>query len=151
MVSVCLPSDALSQHLPLYLGLSYLGRGVSLYSCSSKARPLLLTLDKVTPPDLERKVAPLAIGCINLNPHNKVSGNGIMKVKVKVKLLSCVQLFATPCPSGSSIHGILQARVLQWVAISFSRGSSRPRAQTRISRIASRHFLPSEPPGKLPI
>ena len=47
--------------------------------------------------------------------------------KVKVKSLSCVQLFATPCPSGSSIHGILQARVLQWVAISFSRGSFQTR------------------------
>ena len=31
---------------------------------------------------------------------------------------------------GSSIHGILQARILEWVAISFSRGSSRPRYQT---------------------
>ena len=45
MVSVCLPSDALSQHLPSYLGFSYLGRGVSLHSCSSKTQPLLLTLD----------------------------------------------------------------------------------------------------------
>ena len=45
MVSVCLPSDALSQ-LPTYLGFSYLGRGVSLHGCSSKAQPLLLTLDE---------------------------------------------------------------------------------------------------------
>ena len=47
MVSVCLPSDALLQHLPSYLGFSYLGRGVSLHSCSSKVKPLLLTLDEV--------------------------------------------------------------------------------------------------------
>ena len=40
---------------------------------------------------------------------------------------------------GSSIHGILQARILEWVAISFSRGSSRPRDEPR---------SPSEPPGK---
>ena len=46
MVSVCLPSDALWQHLRSYLGFSYLGRGVSLHSCSSKAQPLLLTLDE---------------------------------------------------------------------------------------------------------
>ena len=46
MVSVCLPSDALSQHLPSYLGFSYLGRGVSLHGCSCKAQPLLLTLDE---------------------------------------------------------------------------------------------------------
>ena len=57
MVSVCLPSDALLQHLPSYLGFSYLGRGVSLHSCSSKAQPLLLSLDEVTPP--ECGVAPL--------------------------------------------------------------------------------------------
>ena len=57
--------------------------------------------------------------------------------------LSVVGLFTKPClalcdptnrsPPGSSIHGILQARVLEWVAISFSRGSSQPRDQTRIS------------------
>ena len=41
------PSDALLQHLPSYLGFSYLGRGVSLHSCSSKVKPLLLTLDEV--------------------------------------------------------------------------------------------------------
>ena len=38
---------------------------------------------------------------------------------------------------GSSVHGILQARVLEWVAISFSGGSSQPRDQTLI---AGRHF-----------
>ena len=58
-VSVCLPSDALLQHLLSYLGFSYLGGGVSLHSCSSKAQPLLLTLDEVTPPDLGHGVAPL--------------------------------------------------------------------------------------------
>ena len=41
---------------------------------------------------------------------------------------------------GFSIHGILQARVLEWVAISFSRGSSWPRDQTRFSCIAGRFF-----------
>ena len=46
MVSVFLASDALSQHLPSYLGFSYLGRGVSLHGCSSKVQPLLLTLDE---------------------------------------------------------------------------------------------------------
>ena len=64
MVSVCLPSDALLQHLPSYLGFSYLGCGVSLHGCSSKAQPLLLMLAKgylptATPPDLECGIAPL--------------------------------------------------------------------------------------------
>ena len=66
MVSVCLPSDAILQHLPSYLGFSYLGLGVSLHGCSSKAQPLLLTLDegylpRAAPPDLERGVAPLGL------------------------------------------------------------------------------------------
>ena len=38
--------------------------------------------------------------------------------------------------SGSSVHGIFQARILEWVAISFSRGSSQPRDQTQLSYIA---------------
>ena len=42
--------------------------------------------------------------------------------------------------SGSSVHGIFQARVLEWIAISFSRGSSRPRNRTQVSRIAGRRF-----------
>ena len=41
---------------------------------------------------------------------------------------------------GSSVHGILQARILKWVAISFSRGSSRPRDQTQVSRTGGRCF-----------
>ena len=64
MVSVCLSSDALLQHLPSYLGSSYLGLGISLHGWSSKAQPLLLTLDQgyllTTPlPDLQLGIAPL--------------------------------------------------------------------------------------------
>ena len=64
MVAVCLPSDALSQQLLSYLGFSYLGRGVSICGCSSKAQLLLLTLDEgylltATLPDLQRGMAPL--------------------------------------------------------------------------------------------
>ena len=46
-----------------------------------------------------------------------------------------VQLFMTPWPSGSSVHEILQASILEWVAIPFSRGSSQPRDQTQVSCI----------------
>ena len=70
--------------------------------------------------------------------------NNDKKKKVKVKLLSRVRLFATlwmvGSPPGSSVHGILQARILEWVAISFSRGSSWPRDQTQVSHIAGRRF-----------
>ena len=42
--------------------------------------------------------------------------------------------------SGSSIHGIFQARILEWLAISFSRRSSRPRDRTQVFRIVGRRF-----------
>ena len=54
--------------------------------------------------------------------------------------LSHVQLFCEPVDCslpGSSVHGTLQARKLEWVAISFSGGSSRPRDQTRVSWTAA--------------
>ena len=43
-------------------------------------------------------------------------------------------------PRGSSVHGILQARILEWIAISPSRGSSQPRDRTGISCTAGRFF-----------
>ena len=61
-----------------------------------------------------------------------------------VKWSEVAQSCPTLCDSvdysspGSSVHGILQARILEWVAISFSRGSSRPRDRTQVSRIAGR-------------
>ena len=42
---------------------------------------------------------------------------------------------------GSSIHEMVQERILEWVAISFSWGSSQPRGQTQVSRIAGRCFI----------
>ena len=55
---------------------------------------------------------------------------------------SCLTLRdAMDCsPPGSSVHGIFQARVLEWVAISFSRGSSQPSDWTQVSCIAGRFF-----------
>jgi len=53
----------------------------------------------------------------------------------------------TPWTVGSSIYGILQARILEWVAIPFSRGSSWPRDRTQVSCTAGRFFT-TEPPGK---
>ena len=63
----------------------------------------------------------------------------------KVKML-VTQSCPTPCdlvdcsPPGSSVHGILQAGILEWVAIPFSRISSRPRDWTQVSWITSRFF-----------
>ena len=55
------------------------------------------------------------------------------------KLLQMCPIFATPwncSPPDSSVHGILQARILEWVAVSFSRGSSWPRDQTCVSYVS---------------
>ena len=60
-----------------------------------------------------------------------------------VKSLSCVWLFETSwivACQAPSVRGIFQARILEWVAISFSRRSSRPRNRTHVSHIAGRLF-----------
>ena len=53
-------------------------------------------------------------------------------------------------PSGCSVHGIFQARILEWVTISFSTGSSQPRDQIHISSISyiTGRLFTTEPPGK---
>ena len=53
---------------------------------------------------------------------------------------SCLGNSMDCSPPGSSVHGIFQARILKWVAILFSRGSSHPRDQTLVSCIAYRFF-----------
>ena len=50
-------------------------------------------------------------------------------------------------PRGSSVHGILQARILEWVAISFSRDLPNPEIEPRSPTLQA-DSLPSEPPGK---
>ena len=50
-------------------------------------------------------------------------------------------------PPGSSVHGIIQARILEWVSIPFSRGSSLPRDRTQVSALQA-HSLLSEPAGE---
>ena len=51
---------------------------------------------------------------------------------------SHVQFFVTP---QTVVHGILQARILEWVAFPFSRGTSQPRNWTQVSRIAGKFFI----------
>ena len=48
---------------------------------------------------------------------------------------SCNPMDMDYSPPGASVHGISQARILEWVVISFSRGSSLPRDQTHVSYI----------------
>ena len=64
----------------------------------------------------------------------------IYTLEWKWKLLSCVWLCVTPW---ITVYGILQARILEWVAVAFYKGSSQPRSST-----LQVHSLPAEPPGK---
>ena len=59
-----------------------------------------------------------------------------VKMKVKVAQL-CLTLFN---PMDYSVHGILQSRILEWMAVPFSRGSSQPRDRIQVSRVAGRFF-----------
>ena len=61
-----------------------------------------------------------------------------MNNQVKIKV---IQLCPTLCdPMDYTVHGILQARILEWVAFSFSRGSSQPTDWTQVPHIAARFF-----------
>ena len=74
----------------------------------------------------------------------------VTNIPASSKNANVVVLVAQSCPTlcdpmncsppGSSVHEPFQARILEWVAISFSRGSSQPRDQTRISCTAGRFF-----------
>ena len=71
----------------------------------------------------------------------------VSKLPTVLLLLLCyTQLCPTLCDPmdgslpGSYVHGILQARILGWVAIPFSKGSSQPRGQTQVSCTAGRFF-----------
>ena len=87
----------------------------------------------------------------DLAPHLSISG-GQSGHHTGVCVL-VAQLCPTICNSmdytlpGSSVHGILQARILEWVAIPFSQRSSLPRNRTLVSCIANRFFT-CEQPGK---
>ena len=64
-------------------------------------------------------------------------------LKLKVLLAQSCPTLCDPMgwsPPGPSVHGIPQARILEWVVIPFSKGSSQPRDQTQVSHIAGRFF-----------
>ena len=59
--------------------------------------------------------------------------------EVKVKIAQSSPILCNPM--GHTVHGILQARILEWVAFPFPRGSSQPRDQTQVSCIADEFFI----------
>ena len=175
-VSDCLPSDALSQRLPSYVGFSYLGHGVSLHGCSNKTQPLLHTLNVSISSrlpfltlDMRYLLSAACHSCkqqcqlfIDIyvyiyiyvyNRHILIDTNILylffifyIIFYIFVSIL-CFESFnryiyfvltqwcltlsdhMDYSPPGSTVHRISQARILEWVAISFSRGSSRPKIE----------------------
>ena len=93
--------------------------------------------------------------CKQILYHLSHQGSPILSMCV---LCSVTLVFPTLChlmdcsPPGSSVHKILQARILEWVAMPFSRGSSRPRNWNHGSCISAwrADFLPTEPPARVP-
>ena len=82
-----------------------------------------------------------------LNVHQLMDFKHVVYIqwgwKGKCYFLNNVQLFWDPMDCslpGPSVYGILQARILAWVAIPFSRGSSQPGDQTQVPRIGGRFF-----------
>ena len=108
-----------------------------------------------SPKGLEQWFSSLSMHQIHLQgtgPH--VCSFWFSRFEVRANLLQLYLTLWDPMDCGltdSSIHGILQARILQWVAIPFSMGSSPPRDQTQVSHVSciGRHvFLLLLPPGK---
>ena len=101
-----------------------------------------------------------ALTCLSIQqtiPEISASMTHSLQVRKRSTLLAVVSRFpkvkvlvAQLCPTlcdpmdcslpGSSVHGIFQARILEWVAIPFSRRSSQPRNQTQVSCVAGRFF-----------
>ena len=88
--------------------------------------------------------------CMNADMDGKgVSDGGLVTKSCPTLCKSCPTLCnPVDCnPPSSSVYKILQIRILEWVAISFSGGSSRPRDETHVSFITGRFFT-TKPPGK---
>ena len=87
----------------------------------------------------------MRLGCTDSDATLILYSSGLF-IQTNVKVLA-IQLCLTLCdstdcsPPGSSVHGTLQARIQEWIAIPFSRGSSLPRDQTQVSSIAGRFSM----------
>ena len=86
-----------------------------------------------------KRIKSYLLGWLNENEVN------VMIISTQLCLTLCDPMIYSP--PDSFVHEIFQARVLEWVAISYSRGSSQPRDRTCISCIAGRFFT-AEPSGK---
>ena len=94
-----------------------------------------LDLEKVEEPKIK---LPTSVGSSRKQKFQKNICFCFSEVEVKVKV---IQSCPTLCdPMDYTVQGILQARILEWVAFPFSRGSSQPMDQTQVSHVACRFF-----------
>ena len=118
--------------------------------CRLSTPSLLTPHATVTAWDDCKQLHSLFAGWLSFGPSRLLLPSGVTSWALDLSRTSEV---AQSCPTlcdpmgsslpGSSVHGIFQARVLEWAAISFSRGSSWPRDRTRVSHIAGRTSGPS--------
>ena len=113
----------------------------------------------VRPPSIKKLLTnnpttPNCTVCFNENDSSVSKPMSVIEsflLGISSNLSNCCYLVAKSCltlcnpmncsPPGSSVHGISQARILEWVAISFSKGSSRPRDPTQVCCIAGGSLL----------
>ena len=76
----------------------------------------------------------------NLVPHNIVQPPALTTYKTFVKVKVAQSCLSLCNPMDYTVHGILQTRILNWVAVPFSKGSSQLRDQTQLSWISCRFF-----------
>jgi len=105
--------------------------------------PSWTLLPPPSPPKNELKFKMLSWIMRSINSWHCLELHLGKKKKVKSEVSQSCLTLCNPMDCnlpGSSVHGILQARVLEWVAISFSRRSSQPRDQTQVAHVAGRCF-----------
>ena len=150
----------------LFRGRSYqairISRGMNRGRTDSEERGPLMTsatylLHVLSVTCVTQKVPWVIISTLSWKPGSQgerktlkwLKSQGLLAARPELVCLLCV-LVAQSCPSlcgpvdcsppGSSVHGISQARILEWAAIPFSRGSSQPRDRTWVSCTASGFF-----------
>ena len=127
-------------------GVGEVGGSAGLKQClclpeHPRAKAASLPLGKNSPSKEERQ------GLLQRLWFKKTRQSSVEEAGVPLFCVLVAQSCPTLCdpmdfrPPGSSVPGILQARILEWVAISFSRGSSQPRDQSHVSCITGRFFI----------
>ena len=109
--------------------------------CKTHAHPKLTRLSSSCPLSVPRWTSSfLAAIKFKLSFKSQLTCHDLLLVGVSQSVLSNTVNPMDSGPPGSSVHGILQARIVEWIALPFSSGSSLPRDRTRVSYIAGRFF-----------